>query len=152
MMLEAAVDRAALHEEDEALAYPFAIPILGGSGLPYIEPLAMWQALLDDLIQKTPVGVIAARFHRGLARAIAAMAGRALAAARAGGAGIDAIALSGGCFQNRILLEETVARLAPLGRSILLQADVPSNDGGLALGQAAIAAAAAIRKEIPSCA
>jgi hydrogenase maturation protein HypF len=148
MMLEAAVDRAALRDEDEALAYPFAIPRLGGAGLPYIEPLAMWQALLGDLILETPAGIIAARFHRGLARAIAAMAGRALADAEE----VDAIALSGGCFQNRILLEETVARLAPLGRNILLQSAVPSNDGGLALGQAAIAAATMARKGIPSCA
>jgi hydrogenase maturation protein HypF len=148
MMLEAAVDPAALREEDEALAYPFAIPRLGGTGLPYIEPVAMWQALLGDLVLETPAGVIAARFHRGLARAIAAMAGRALADAEE----VDAIALSGGCFQNRILLEETVARLAPLGRNILLQSAVPSNDGGLALGQAAIAAATMARKGIPSCA
>ncbi|HVY99793.1 MAG TPA: carbamoyltransferase HypF [Dongiaceae bacterium] len=154
MMLEAAVDPAALHKEDEALAYPFSIPRLAGSGLTYIEPLAMWQALLGDLVLATPAPVIAARFHRGLARAVAAMAAQAIAAAEEAGTAIDAVALSGGCFQNRILLEETVMRLEPLGRVILTQSGVPSNDGGLALGQAAIAAATAIRsgKEIAACA
>jgi hydrogenase maturation protein HypF len=150
MMLEAAVERAALAGEDEALAYPFAIPQLKGSALPCIEPLAMWQALLGDLVLETPPGVIAARFHRGLARAVAAMAARLLGGE--GGDAVDAIALSGGCFQNRILLEQTVARLAPLGRRILLHSAVPANDGGLALGQAAIAAALALRKDVPRCA
>ena len=63
-----------LRREDEDLAYPFGIPRLQGSGLPYIEPLAMWRALLGDLHRETPAPVIAARFHKGLARAIVAMA------------------------------------------------------------------------------
>ena len=68
------VDEDVLHNEDEALAYPLAIPNLRGSGLPYIEPLAMWNAILGDLILNTPAPVMAARFHKGLAKAIAAMA------------------------------------------------------------------------------
>jgi hydrogenase maturation protein HypF len=71
--LEAIVDRDTLRREDEALAYPFAIPSLGGSGLPYIEPLAMWDAILGDLVLQTPAPVMAARFHKGLAKAIVAM-------------------------------------------------------------------------------
>ncbi|NOT48845.1 MAG: carbamoyltransferase HypF, partial [Acidobacteria bacterium] len=71
--LEAIVDEKALREEDELLAYPFAIPRLKESNLPYIEPYAMWQALLGDLILKTPVPVIAARFHKGLAKVIVQM-------------------------------------------------------------------------------
>ena len=47
--LEAAVDPLCLDREDDALAYPFAIPLLIGSHLPYIEPLAMWLALLGDM-------------------------------------------------------------------------------------------------------
>src|SRR6185295_13146504 len=72
--LEARVDVEALRSEGDELAYPFALPRLGGKGLPYLEPLAMWQALLGDLYLGTPVGVIAARFHKGLAKALARVA------------------------------------------------------------------------------
>src|SRR5579883_2508985 len=70
--LEQVVDQSALEQEDIALAYPFTIPYLKGTKLPYIEPLAMWQALLGDLILKTPLPVMAARFHKGLAKALCA--------------------------------------------------------------------------------
>jgi len=133
--LEAAVDPRALDEGDE-LAYPFAIPRLAGSGLPYLEPLAMWSAILGDLILHTPVGVVAARFHRGLARAVAQMVDKL-----ATKAGVDTVALSGGCFQNRILLEQCTRRLRAAGYTVLAHARVPTNDGGLALGQAAVCAA-----------
>lgn len=145
MLLEAAVDETALRAEDEALAYPFAIPRLKGSGLPYVEPLAMWQALLGDLILKTPVPVIAARFHRGLAKTIATMVEKLAASRPEHGPPIDTVALSGGCFQNRVLLEETARRISAAGLAVLTHAQVPANDGGLALGQATIAAARSIR-------
>jgi hydrogenase maturation protein HypF len=139
MALEAAVDPTALDGEDELLAYPFAIPRLSDRGLPYIEPLAMWEALLGDLILATPPGVIAARFHRGLAKAIAGMVAKLVQ--QPGRAPVRQVVLTGGVFQNRILLEQCVARLAPLGLELLIPSRVPANDGGLALGQAAIAAA-----------
>jgi hydrogenase maturation protein HypF len=139
LALEAAVDREAVDSEDELLAYPFTIPRLAGRGLPYIEPLAMWDAVLGDLVLETPPGVIAARFHRGLAKVIAGMAAKLIQ--RPEGTRIDRVALSGGVFQNRVLLEQTLARLAPLDLEILTQSRVPANDGGLALGQASIAAA-----------
>ena len=56
--------------DDEDSVYPFTIPKLSGAGLPYIEPLAMWRALLGDLILSTPAPLIAARFHKGLAKVI----------------------------------------------------------------------------------
>lgn len=136
VLLEAAIDRDALGE-DEELAYPFAIPRLP-SGLAYVEPVAMWQALLGDLVLATPPGVIAARFHRGLARIVAAMVSKVCQGR------FDTVALTGGCFQNRALLELTVARLRSAGFTVLTNARVPSNDGGISLGQAAIAAARAM--------
>lgn len=139
--LEAMVDRRALREEGEDLAYPIAIPRLPENGLPYIEPLAMWRALLGDLILKTPPGVIAARFHRGLAKAIAAIAGKLARRDDEEGACFDTVALSGGCFQNAILFEEVARRLEERNFKVLSHAQVPANDGGLALGQAAIGAA-----------
>jgi hydrogenase maturation protein HypF len=72
--LEAAIDHASLAGEDEELSYPFSVPRLRGSGLPYVEPLGAWEALLGDLFEGAATGVIAARFHRGLARSIARMA------------------------------------------------------------------------------
>ncbi|MGE0022173.1 MAG: carbamoyltransferase HypF [Hyphomicrobium sp.] len=143
--LEAVVDRHALETEDRLLEYPFTIPSLKSSGLPYIEPLAVWNAILGDLILKTPAGVIAARFHRGLARVLTAMALKLAKRDSEAGARFDTVALSGGCFQNRVLLELTVHQLEQQGFSVLTQKAVPAGDGGLALGQAAIAAAHIIR-------
>ncbi len=51
------------------------------------------------------------------------------------------MALTGGCFQNRILVEGVVTRLRDRGVQVLLHRDVPANDGGLSLGQVAVAAA-----------
>jgi hydrogenase maturation protein HypF len=141
MRLEALVDTDTLRDEDEQLAYPFAIPKLRASGLPYIEPLAMWNALLGDLILRTPVPVIAARFHKGLAKALVAMTTKLARRDAEDGPRFDTVALSGGCFQNRVLFEQTVRRLEATGFTVLTHAAVPANDGGLALGQAAIAAA-----------
>ncbi|MFA5951149.1 MAG: carbamoyltransferase HypF [Hyphomicrobium sp.] len=139
--IEALVDRDALATEDGALDYPFAIPRLKGSNLPYIEPVGVWNAMLGDLILKTPTGVMAARFHRGLARAIAQMAIKLAERDGDGGARFDTIALSGGCFHNRVLLEEVVRRLEAQNFKVLSQSSIPAGDGGLAVGQVAIAAA-----------
>lgn len=136
MLFEAAIDPAALHEPEE-LAYPFALPLLGGKGLPYIEPLAAWRALLGDLHLETPIGTIAARFHRGLAKAVVAMAVRLSQA----GARFEQVALSGGCFQNATLFRLIEEGLTAQGLIVLSHREVPANDGGLALGQALVALA-----------
>jgi hydrogenase maturation protein HypF len=123
--------------EDSELDYPFATPRLNrGQGLPYIEPLAMWQALLGDLILHTPPARIAARFHRGLAAAIVRLGAR-LAEEH----GVTTVALGGGVFQNRVLTERVTQGLANAGLVALLPEQVPVNDGGLAWGQALIALA-----------
>jgi hydrogenase maturation protein HypF len=124
------------------LGYPLGVPHLRGSGLPYIEPLAMWSAVLGDLILKTPAPVMAARFHKGLAKAIAAMTGKLAGGEdESGPRRFTTVALSGGCFQNRILFEEVTSRLESEDFIVLSHARIPANDGGLALGQAAIGAA-----------
>jgi hydrogenase maturation protein HypF len=171
--MEAAVDHRYLARGDARLDYPFPIPRLGG-GLPYLEPLGMWAALFGDLILHTPVGVMAARFHRGLADGIVRMveklaapigepgapsahgaatalgeptahgaptAPTAPSAPSAPGLRVPAVALSGGVFQNRILLERVTSGLEQRGYRVLTHAQVPCNDGGLALGQSVIAAA-----------
>ncbi len=140
MKLEALVDPAALRDEGEDGAYPFAIPRLNGCGLPYIEPLALWNAVLGDLVRDTPRGKMAARFHLGLANVIVGMALK-LARRDRDGASFDTVALSGGCFQNRILFERVAEKLRAENFVVLAHSKVPANDGGLALGQASIAAA-----------
>lgn len=77
---------------------------------------------------------IAAGFHAGLAEAFAS---RARALVKSGEA--KAVALSGGCFQNSLLLSETLSRLD--GVPVLIHRKTPANDGSLALGQALVAAA-----------
>lgn len=138
--LEAIVDEDTLYNEDESLAYPFAIPRLPVSNLPYIEPYAMWQALLGDLVLKTPEPVMAARFHKGLAKIIVQMIEK-LSRYESGDEPAKTVALSGGVWQNKVLLEQVVGRLEKLEFKVFTQRQFPSNDGGLSLGQAAIAAA-----------
>ena len=136
--LEMAVDDMVLHGEDESLAYPFVISTLPDTGMTYLEPAPMWRALLRDIASQTPIPVMAARFHKGLAAIVSTMV-QTLALTT--GASFNTVVLSGGCFQNKILLEEVTHRIEASGLACLSQSKVPSNDGGLALGQAAIAAA-----------
>jgi hydrogenase maturation protein HypF len=82
------------------------------------------------------VGTVSARFHGALAEATAAAC--VLAAARRG---IGTVVLSGGVFQNRALLEQTSARLDDAGLRVLVPRRLPANDGAIAYGQAAVAAA-----------
>jgi hydrogenase maturation protein HypF len=140
--LEAAVDARALQGASDDLAYPFSIEESSSIGIPYIEPLAMWRAILGDLVLKVPVPVMAARFHVGLAKIIVTMADKlASGDVGAGAPRFETVALSGGCFQNRILFEEVARRLEQQNFVVLSHAQVPANDGGLSLGQAAIGAA-----------
>jgi hydrogenase maturation protein HypF len=68
-----------------------------------------------------------------------------LAAGLLPGGAVPRVALSGGVFQNRILFEQVLARLEKKGFDVLCHARVPCNDGGLALGQALIAASRLLR-------
>ena len=81
------------------------------------------------------VGTCAARFHETVARLLVTAARVA-----AGRDGVCKVALSGGCFANRRLLARTVALLEAEGLRALYHRHVPCGDGGLALGQALVAA------------
>lgn len=125
MQLEAMALRAVSAAGDP---YPFAET----DGV--IDPAPMWEAAAADLSQGTDKSHMALRFHCGLAHACAAIARRLVIAGDA-----KAVALSGGCFQNALLLDLTISALGDV--PVLLHSKVPANDGGLALGQALIAAA-----------
>jgi hydrogenase maturation protein HypF len=137
--LEALTDADSLHQSMTS-AYPFAIDRLP-SGVLMLEPRPLWQALLADLQQGVPRSWMAARFHLGLAAAIAS-----LVQTLQDQHGFEQVALTGGVFQNQILQEQVRQHLTQRGLTVLLHQQVPANDGGLALGQAAIAAAQATLK------
>ena len=79
---------------------------------------------------------LALRFHETLAAVVERSCLRARDLT-----GLTQVALSGGCFQNRILTGRALARLAAAGFTVFLHREVPPNDSGLALGQAAVASA-----------
>lgn len=110
-----------------------------GSSPQVIGWAALWRALLDDVAAGVSREVIAARFHIGLADGTARL-GLDIARRRR----IRRVVLSGGTMQNRLLLAETTRRLRAGGVDVLTPQRVPANDGGIALGQAVIAAARAI--------
>jgi len=94
------------------------------------------RAVTDDLAAGTPRPVVASRFHHGLAAVIEE--GCLLLRERHG---LGTVALSGGVFQNQLLLGAALARLEARGFTVLVHSRVPCNDGGISLGQAVIAAA-----------
>lgn len=120
----------------EASAPPLIAPANLGLGHPdrsprfYLDPTALFEALLADLERGLEVSKIAARFHGGLANAAAELARRV---------DVETVALSGGCFQNRLLVARCKAALTRQNRRVLVHHQVPPNDGGLALGQVAVA-------------
>lgn len=114
-------------------AYPATIARRGNARCLIWQPL--WQSLFDDMGKGIDRGVIAARFHNGLSDALSG-----LTATLASDTGISRVALSGGVMQNRLLLAGLHSRLSAGGFEVLVQRDAPANDGGLALGQAVIAA------------
>lgn len=102
-----------------------------------IDPAPLWYALLHDLQNGTQRATIAVRFHQGLIRVIVELAQRLCAEYP----DIQAVALSGGVFQNTLLFNGISQQLTDAGVRVLTHQHVPTNDGGIALGQAVIGAA-----------
>ena len=103
------------------------------SGVLDARPLVL--AVARDVEAGAVAGVVAARFHHALADGTATACVRA-----AQEVGIGTAVLSGGVFQNRRLLDRTTAGLRSAGLRVLVPQRLPANDGGIAYGQAAIAA------------
>jgi len=101
-----------------------------------IDPTAAIKAICEDLRFGVEVPVIAARFHQAVAQMVAETCVRAREATD-----IHQVGLSGGVFQNVLLLQLTTSRLDALGFEVLCHRQVPPNDGGIALGQALLAQA-----------
>ena len=130
---QAAIELEQVADPREKMAYPAAL----SKEVPFqVRGLDLIEAAVTDLAAGVSRPVIAARFHHGVAALIEA--GCALLRDRHG---LGTVALSGGVFQNMLLLQATVARLETRGFTVLVHARVPCNDGGISLGQAAVAGA-----------
>jgi hydrogenase maturation protein HypF len=112
--------------------YPFELE--EGDDGAVIRLGALIEAIQSDLRRETSRAEIAGRFHHTMAQIIVAVCQRV-----AGETGLQTVALSGGCFQNRLLLGLAVPHLEEAGLNVLLHREVPCNDGGISLGQAALA-------------
>ncbi len=139
MALEAIAGEA--RDPREPYAFPIASPAESGSPL-RIDWRQAVGAIVRDLTAGVPPAEIAARFHHGIADMIASVCRRLRDET-----GIAAVGLTGGVFQNAVLVRLAVDRLRADGFDVLLHERVPPNDGGLALGQAVIARQACARRD-----
>jgi len=115
-------------------SYPVAVePYAGADG--QMRYFVEWRdavlGVLGDQASGMPLAVVATKFHQTMTEAIVRMAAIA---------GQERVALSGGCFQNKVLSESAIRRLQEEGHRVFWHQRVPPNDGGIALGQAVVAA------------
>jgi len=126
---QAAIEFEALAEEAEAESYAFAL------NQDRVEVRGAVEALVRDVRAGVPIQRISARFHNGLAEGVRGTVKRISLET-----GIRSVILSGGVWQNITLLRRTLSLLQKDGFKVYIHREVPTNDGGLSLGQAAIAA------------
>jgi hydrogenase maturation protein HypF len=124
---QAAIELEYAADLTEPGSYP--VPFAGGQ----LQVSSLVRALADDFLRGVSVPTLAARFHNSLAGAVLAVCD-ALRADH----GLSTVALSGGVFQNALLLARCLERLEPAGFTVLTHRQVPPNDGGISLGQAVI--------------
>ena len=93
----------------------------------------VFAAMLDDMQESVPTPVIAARFHSAFVEAIVNVAELVRATY-----GIEVMALAGGVFMNRYLMERTLARLQERGFTVALNKELPPNDASISYGQAVL--------------
>jgi hydrogenase maturation protein HypF len=119
-------------------AYRFAIsaPAAEDDSPLVIDTRPLIQAVAEEATRGVAAALIARRFHSALVEMIAAICARLRRET-----GIGAVALSGGVFLNALLTSEVSARLGGDGFQVYRHRRVPPNDGGLSLGQLAVAAA-----------
>ncbi len=127
---QAAIEFEALADSDEAEMYSF------GLEQAEVKTRSAVEALVKDVMAGIPIQKISARFHNGLAESV-----RETVKKISVETGIKTVALSGGVWQNITLLRRSLSLLRNDGFEVYIHREVPTNDGGLSLGQAAIAAA-----------
>jgi hydrogenase maturation protein HypF len=126
---QAAIEFEALADSTEAGMYPF------GLEQDRVQTRSGVEALVADVLADVPLPKISARFHNGIANIV-----RIATLEMQRQSGVDKVVLSGGVWQNITLLGRTLSLLGNEGFKVYIHREVPTNDGGLSLGQAAIAA------------
>lgn len=112
--------------------YPVEVDANQQKDLVLLAPII--RGIVDDLANRVPLTTIGARFHNTMAQLIVSSCERISATT-----GVRRVALSGGVFQNSRLLTASYAALVQKGFEVFVHHRVPTNDGGLALGQAVVA-------------
>jgi hydrogenase maturation protein HypF len=125
---QAAIEFEAIADPNEKAGYPFTFE---GT---ILKAGSVFQSIIEDIQTGVQVSNISAKFHNGLANAIL----KVCQAARKQ-FDITEVALSGGVWQNMTLLGKTTPLLEKAGFTVFIHEQVPTNDGGLALGQSVIA-------------
>lgn len=128
---QAAIEMETVANTDLEAASSYRFGIVG----PELDPRPVILGIVEDLRNGRPRGAIAAGFHVAAAQLITDISDSVREQT-----GLDLVALSGGVFQNVLLLRLARARLTARGFRVLVHRLVPPNDGGLALGQVAVAA------------
>jgi hydrogenase maturation protein HypF len=126
---QAAIEFEAAADQAEAGTYSF------GLEQTEVRVRGVLEALIKDVMAGVPLPKISARFHNGLAGSVHETVKKISVET-----GIRSVVLSGGVWQNITLLRRTLALLRDDGFVVYIHREVPANDGGLSLGQAAIAA------------
>ncbi len=125
---QAAIELEALADHRVTDSYPFTIANSA------IDPTPLWHALVNDIAQGVSKPTMSAKFHNTVAQMVLQAARQAQQQTA-----VNEVALSGGVFQNVMLLRAAICLLEAAGFSVLTHRHVPPNDGGLALGQAVVA-------------
>jgi hydrogenase maturation protein HypF len=133
---QAAIELEAACDPSECGSYP--IPVRGSGESQVIDPLEAIRCVAAESEAGVQPGVIARRFHAGVARATVDACVSAASSHQT-----EVVVLAGGVFQNRVLLESVAAGLDAAGLRVLVPERLPMNDGGISYGQAAVAAASA---------
>jgi hydrogenase maturation protein HypF len=132
--METIADVNILNNDEEILNYSFKFK--KSDNIYYINTSPTWREILNDIKQHISSSEIAAKFHKSLAITVVTMVQQIRQEHE-----FHQVALTGGVFQNRILLQQVKKRLEKLEINVLTHSILPTNDGGLSLGQSVIAAA-----------
>ena len=129
---QAAVELELSADGPASRGYPFRLRSEGEGWV--VETREIINGVVEDLLAGRPAGEVSSRFHRTMAEVVVAGCEEVR---EAGGGG--AVALSGGTFQNMLLLGQVVRLLEEKGFEVYRHRRVPTNDGGISLGQAVLA-------------